>query len=72
MKNSQTGVKDHSYEISLTFSPELWDSGLEVLTSGDNLCVNAYLYFNIFLKKFFFFMFLGVEALLSCSGIWPL
>ncbi len=61
-ENSQTGVKDHSYEISLTFSPELWDSGLEVLTSGDNLCVNAYLYFNIFLKKFFFFMFLGVEA----------
>ncbi len=64
-ENSQTGVEDHSYEISLTFSPELWDSGLEVLTSGDNLCVNAYLYFNIFLKKFFFFMFLGVEAFIA-------
>lgn len=60
-ENSQTGVKDHEYEIDLTFSRELWNSGLEVMTSHRNLCVNAYLYFNIFLKKFFFFMFLGVE-----------
>lgn len=61
-ENSQTGVADHEYRIDLSFSPELWDSGLELMTSGDDLCVNAYLYFNIFLKKFFFFMFLGVEA----------
>lgn len=61
-ENSQTGVADHEYRIDLTFSPELWDSGLELMTSGEDLCVNAYLYFNIFLKKFFFFMFLGVEA----------
>jgi len=61
-ENSQTGVADHEYRIDLAFSPELWESGLEVMTSGEDLCVNAYLYFNIFLKKFFFFMFLGVEA----------
>lgn len=62
--NSQTGVRDHVYRIDLTFSPELWDSGLEMVTSTEGLCVNAYLYFNIFLKKFFFFMFLGVELFL--------
>ena len=61
-ENSQTDAADHEYRIDLQFSPELWDSGLAVMTSGDDLCVNAYLYFNIFLKKFFFFMFLGVEA----------
>lgn len=61
-ENSQTGAADHEYRIDLSFSPELWDSGLQLMTSGDDLCVNAYLYFNIFLKKFFFFMFLGVEA----------
>lgn len=64
-ENSQVGVRDHTYRIDLTFSPELWNSGLEVLTSGDNLCINAYLYYNIFLKKFFFFMFLGMEAFIT-------
>ena len=63
-ENSQVGVADHEYEIDLTFSKELWNSGLEVMTSHKNLCVNAYLYFNIFLKKFFFFMFLGTEGLI--------
>lgn len=63
-RESQTGVADHEYRIDLTFSPELWDSGLELMTSSDGICVNAYLYFNIFLKKFFFFMFLGVEVFL--------
>lgn len=63
-RDSQTGVADHEYRIDLEFSPELWDSGLELMTSGDGVCVNAYLYFNIFLKRFFFFMFLGVEAFL--------
>ena len=63
-KDSQTGVLDHEYRIDLVFSPELWDSGLMLMTSPEGLCVNAYLYFNIFLKKFFFFMFLGVEAFL--------
>lgn len=61
-RDSQTGVADHEYRIDLEFSPELWDSGLELMTSAEGVCVNAYLYFNIFLKKFFFFMFLGVEA----------
>lgn len=60
--DSQTGVSAHSYRIDLTFSPELWDSGLCLMTSEKGLCVNAYLYFNIFLKRFFFFIFLGVEA----------
>jgi len=63
-QDSQIGVTDHEYRIELTFSPELWDSGLMLMTSPEGLCVNAYLYFNIFLKKFFFFMFLGVEAFL--------
>lgn len=61
-ENSQTGVSDHEYEIRLAFSPELWDSGLAVMTSREGLCVNAYLYFNIFLKRFFFLIFLGAEA----------
>ena len=60
--NSQEGAAAHEYEICLTFSPELWDRGLAVMTSEEGLCVNAYLYFNIFLKRFFFFLFLGVEA----------
>lgn len=60
-ENSQTDAADHEYRIDLEFSPELWDSGLEVMTSGEDICVNAYLYFNIFLKKFFFFMFLAAE-----------
>lgn len=62
--NSQTGVSSHTYQIELEFSKELWDSGLAVMTSGEGICVNAYLYFNIFLKKFFFFLFLAVEAFL--------
>lgn len=62
--DSQEGAADHEYRIDLTFSPELWDSGLALMTSEEGLCVNAYLYFNIFLKKFFFFMFLGTEAFL--------
>lgn len=63
-RDSQTDASDHEYRIDLSFSPELWDSGLQIMTSSEGLCVNAYLYFNIFLKKFFFFMFLGVEAFL--------
>lgn len=61
-ENSQEGVREHEYRIDLSFSEELLDSGLELMTSGDDLCVNAYLYFNIFLKRFFFFLFLAVEA----------
>lgn len=61
-QDSQQGVSDHEYEIHLVFSPELWDTGLSVMTSEEGLCVNAYLYYNIFLKRFFFFMFLGTEA----------
>lgn len=62
--DSQTGVMDHTYRIDLVFSPELWDSGLEIMTGEEGICVNAYLYFNIFLKRFFFFLFLGVEGFL--------
>lgn len=62
--NSQTGVSSHSYKIELIFSEELWNSGLAVMSSDEGICVNAYLYFNIFLKKFFFAMFLAVEAFL--------
>ncbi len=63
-ENSQTGVADHSYRIDLSFSEELWDSGLSLMTSEEGLCVNAHLYFNLFLKYYFFFFFLGVEAFL--------
>lgn len=63
-ENSQSGVADHEYRIDLTFSEELWDSGLQIMSSSEGICVKAYLYFNIFLKRFFFFMFLGVEAFL--------
>lgn len=61
-QNSQEGVSGHEYEIRLSFSPELWDSGLAVMTSEDGICVNAYLYFNIFLKGFFFGIFLLAEC----------
>lgn len=60
--NSQTGVADHRYRITLEFSPELWDSGLSLIRSDEGICVNAYLYFQIFLKRFFFFMFLAIEV----------
>lgn len=59
--DSQAGVADHEYQIDLSFSPELFDSGLCLMSSDEGLCVNAYLYYNIFLKRFFFFIFLGVE-----------
>lgn len=62
--DSQTGVADHEYRIDLEFSEELLDSGLTLMASEEGVCVNAYLYFNIFLKKFFFFMFLAVEMFL--------
>jgi len=62
---SQENVKEHEYQIDLVFSPELWDKGLEIFASEKGVCVNAYLYFNIFLKKFFFFMFLAVELFLA-------
>jgi len=61
-QDSQTGVAGHEYQIQLVFDPELWDSGLAVMTSKEGLCVSAYLYFHIFLKRFFFFLFLCVEA----------
>lgn len=63
-QDSQTGAAGHSYRIDLIFSPELWDSGLEIMTGEEGICVNAYLYFNIFLKRFFFYLFLGVEGFL--------
>ena len=36
-QDSQEGVADHEYQIDLSFSPELWDSGLAVMTSDEGL-----------------------------------
>ena len=33
--DSQTGVADHDYEIELTFSPELLNRGLSLMTSEE-------------------------------------
>ena len=76
--NSQSGVKGHTYEISLYFSDELLDSGLSVIVtpsgyyeenvfyvngeeSDSRLSMNAHTYFNLFLKRYFFAMFLFAE-----------
>ncbi len=78
--HSQEGVKGHTYEVSLSFSQELIDSGLSVIVtpegyyeentfyingeeSKDRMSMNAHTYFNLFLKKYFFLMFLFFEAM---------
>ena len=77
---SQNGVRGHTYEVHLTFSRELWGSGLSVIVtpegyypenplyiggeeSESRLSMNAHTYFNLFLKKYFFLMFLFFEAM---------
>lgn len=78
--HSQEGIKGHTYEVYLTFSDELLDSGLSVIVtpegyyeenalyingeeSAGRLSMNAHTYFNLFLKKYFFLMFLFFEAM---------
>ena len=76
--DSQSGIRGHEYVVELTFSPELYDSGLSVfvtpegyyeentlLVGGEEstrrLSMNAHQYFNLFLKKYFFAMFVFFE-----------
>ena len=58
-------VKDtsaHTYEIRLVPSEELKATGLGIYTTEEGeLLTQAHKYFNIFLKKYFFFMFVGAE-----------
>ena len=52
----------HSFEIRLAPSEELkaTELGIYINTEGE-LLTQVHKYFNIFLKKYFFFMFVGVE-----------
>ena len=78
--DSQSGVKGHTYEVSLYFTEELLDSGLSVIVTPEGyyednmlyingeesehrLSMNAHTYFNLFLKKYFFGMFLFFELM---------
>lgn len=86
--NSQSGVKGHTYEVSLHFSEELLNSGLSMIVtpkgyyrenplyingeeSAQRLGMNAHTYFNLFLKKYFFGMFLFFE-LMAAGFYWLL
>ncbi len=52
----------HTFEIRLTPSVELKGTGLGIYTTEDGeLLTQVHKYFNIFLKKYFFFMFVAVE-----------
>ena len=52
----------HSFEIRLTPSEELKATELGIYTTEDGkLLTQVHKYFNIFLKKYFFFMFVAVE-----------
>ena len=59
-------VKDenpHTFEIRLEPSEELKDTKLGIYTTEDGeLLTQVHKYFNIFLKKYFFFMFIGAEC----------
>lgn len=55
-------TKLHSFEIRLSPSEELKDTKLGIYTTEDGeLLTQAHKYFHIYLKKYFFFMFLAVE-----------
>ena len=55
-------TKAHTYEIRLTASEELKDTNLGIYTTEKGeLFTQIHKYFNIFLKKYFFFMFVAVE-----------
>ncbi len=52
----------HTFEIRLTPSEELKATELGIYTTEDGeLLTQVHKYFNIFLKKYFFFMFVAVE-----------
>ena len=52
----------HTFEIRLTPSEELKATDLGIYTTEDGeLLTQVHKYFNIFLKKYFFFMFVAVE-----------
>lgn len=55
-------TEDHVFEICLTPSEELKNTELGIYTTEEGkLITQAHKYFNIFLKKYFFFMFVAVE-----------
>ncbi|MBR4139450.1 MAG: DUF2142 domain-containing protein [Lachnospiraceae bacterium] len=55
-------TKPHVFEIRLTPSAELKATELGIYTTEDGeLFTQVHKYFNIFLKKYFFFMFVGAE-----------
>ena len=55
-------TKAHTYEIRLTASEELKDTNLGIYTTEEGeLFTQIHKYFNIFLKKYFFFIFVAVE-----------
>ena len=57
-----TDTKAHTFEIRLIPSEELKTTELGIYTDDDgNLITQVHEYFNIFLKKYFFFMFVAVE-----------
>ena len=54
---------EHTFEIRLTPSEELKGTDLGIYTNEKGeLLTQVHKYFNIFLKKYFFFMFIAVEA----------
>ena len=56
-------TKAHTYEIRLTPSAELKTTELGIYaTEEGEFFTQVHKYFNIFLKKYFFFMFVAVEA----------
>ena len=57
-----TDTKAHTFEIRLTPSEELKATELGIYTTEEGeLLTQVHKYFNIFLKKYFFFMFAAVE-----------
>lgn len=57
-----TDADPHTFEIRLAPSEELQATELGLYTTEEGeLLTQAHKYFNIFLKKYFFFMFLGTE-----------
>ena len=55
-------TKAHTYEIRLTPSEELMTTELGIYTTEEGeLFTQVHKYFNIFLKKYFFFMFVAAE-----------
>ncbi len=56
-------AKGHTFEVRLIPSEEIKESGLGLYVTEDGeLLTQIHEYFNIFLKKYFFFMFFAAEA----------